>query len=206
MNFQLHKIVNKDLVVGLDVIVSKFKIILGILYEHLSHCRVSGAMAIFLGVICCTRAYFVKQNQLCSCAELSLPTRKFYCVISVSTKFRETQHSEHSQKAPSSAFFCLKAPTNTFTRTMNHVRYIYIKIVKHYRRHLAGPGEVPVVVLRSPDGLSQHDETRGGRSSGWRGLQCGLSAPGHHYHVTITAREQYHSRRGRQVQSGGVSL
>ena len=27
-----------------------------------SHCRVSGAMAIFLGVICCTRAYFVKQN------------------------------------------------------------------------------------------------------------------------------------------------
>ena len=29
MNFQLHKIVNKDLVVGLDVIVSKFKIILG---------------------------------------------------------------------------------------------------------------------------------------------------------------------------------
>ena len=27
-----------------------------------THCRVSGAMAIFLGVICCTRAYFVKQN------------------------------------------------------------------------------------------------------------------------------------------------
>ena len=38
---------------------------------------------------CCTVAYFTIQNTLCYGAALSLPTRKFYCVVNINVKIGE---------------------------------------------------------------------------------------------------------------------